>query len=291
VRHTSEGGGARLGVSTAILERGEEERPSVTALFSDITDLERLEDLKLRTERLEAVAELSASLAHEIKNPLASIRSAVEQLGGARVSAKDRAVLERLVLTESDRLSRLLSEFLDFSALKMTARERVDVNAVVRGCLVVLKQHPDVAAVEIEAELDDGPIPVVGDADLLHRALFNLVLNGAQSAGPGGRVTVRLKDERGEQGPRGTDIRHPVRITVGDTGAGISPEARARIFDPFFTTKPKGSGLGLAVVHRAVEAHAGATFVDKSPQGGAQFTILLPGVPMDAPAASAGATT
>jgi len=291
VRTTSGQGAAQLGVSTAILERGEEERPSVTALFSDITDLERLEELNVRAERLEAVAELSASLAHEIKNPLASIRSAVEQLGSTRVSAKDRAVLERLVLTESDRLSRLLSEFLDFSGLKMSARARVDLHAVVRGCLVVLKQHPDVGAVEIQTRLDDGPIPVVGDADLLHRALFNLVLNGAQSAGPGGRVTVTLKDERGEPGPRGTDIRHPVRLTVGDSGSGISPETRARIFDPFFTTKSKGSGLGLAVVHRAVEAHSGATFVDKSPEGGAQFTILLPGVPANAPPVSAGATT
>ncbi|HUF75355.1 MAG TPA: ATP-binding protein, partial [Longimicrobiales bacterium] len=290
-RTTTARGAARLGVSTAILERGEEERPSVTALFSDITDLERLEELNVRAERLEAVAELSASLAHEIKNPLASIRSAVEQLGGARVSAKDRAVLERLVLTESDRLSRLLSEFLEFSVLKMSARSEVDLHAVVRHCLAVLRQHPDVAHVEIETSLDEGPIPVIGDADLLHRALFNLVLNGAQSAGSGGRVTVALRDERDGASPGATEIEHPVRLTVGDSGPGISPEARARIFDPFFTTKPKGSGLGLAVVHRAVEAHAGATFVDRSPQGGAEFTIFLPGVPVGASALAAGAPT
>jgi signal transduction histidine kinase len=232
-----------------------------------------------------------ASLAHEIKNPLASIRSAVEQLGGDRVSRPDRAVLERLVLTESDRLSRLLSEFLDFSVLKMGARGEVDLTAVVRGCLLVLKQHPDVAGVEIVSQVDPGPVPVIGDADLLHRALFNLVLNGAQSAGPGGRVTVTLRDERQRPRPRGTDIEYPVRLSVGDSGAGITEEARARIFDPFFTTKPKGSGLGLAVVHRAVEAHAGATFVEKSPDGGAQFTIFLPGVPARAPAVGAGVTT
>jgi two-component system sensor histidine kinase PilS (NtrC family) len=289
-RTVTERGAARLGVSTAILERGGDEHPSVTALFSDITDLERLEELNVRAERLEAVAELSASLAHEIKNPLASIRSAVEQLGGARVSPKDRAVLERLVLTESDRLSRLLSEFLDFSGLKLSGQAEVDLNAVVRGCLVVLKQHPDVAPVELIARLDDGPIPVIGDADLLHRALFNLVLNGAQSAGPGGRVTVTLRDERAGPSPRGTTIEQPVRLIIGDSGAGISAEARSRIFDPFFTTKPRGSGLGLAVVHRAVEAHSGATFVDKGPDGGAQFTIFLPGAPVGSPVVGAGAS-
>ena len=274
-------GNVQLGVSTAVLERGEGESPSVTALFQDITDSERLEELNVRAERLEAVAELSASLAHEIKNPLASIRSSVEQLVGGRASASDRAVLERLVLTESDRLSRLLTEFFEFSGLKMTARDEVDLHAVLRGCLLVAKQHPDAAGVDISVELDDRPIYVVGDADLLHRALFNLVLNGAQSAGPGGRVRVALADQRDRPRPRGTSIERPVRLSVSDSGKGISPEVRGRIFDPFFTTKPKGSGLGLAVVHRAVEAHQGATFVDQAPEGGAEFVIFLPGVPAE----------
>jgi two-component system sensor histidine kinase PilS (NtrC family) len=278
----SRGGTTRLGVSTAILDRGQGEAPSVTALFQDITDLERLGELNMRAERLAAVAGLSASLAHEIKNPLASIRSAVEQLSRNRVSAEDRAVLERLVLTESDRLSRLLSEFLDFSGVKLSAREEIDLQGTVRECLMIVKQHPDTKGVEIVAELDDGPIPIDGDADLIHRALFNLVLNGAQSAGPGGRVVVTLSDQRSRPRPRGTDIENPIRLTVSDSGAGIMSDVQSRIFDPFFTTKANGSGLGLAVVHRAVEAHAGATFVEKGPEGGAQFVIFLPGVPKGA---------
>lgn len=279
----------RLGLSTAVLERGEGERPSATALFQDITDLERLDELNRRADRLEAVAALSASLAHEIKNPLASVRSAVEQLAKDRVSKADRAVLERLVLNESDRLSRLLSEFLDYSGLRMSARDEVDLTGVVRECLVAVRQHPEVQGVEVEARLDEGPIPVVGDADLLHRALFNLVLNGAQSAGPGGRVVVTLKDERNRPRPRATDIEYPARLVVGDSGPGIAPEARERIFDPFFTTRSEGSGLGLAVVHRAVEAHSGVTFVERGPEGGAQFVIFLPAVPAPARARRTGA--
>jgi two-component system, NtrC family, sensor histidine kinase PilS len=275
-------GKTRLGVSTAVLERGEDEIPSATALFQDITDLERLDELRVRAGRLEAVATLSASLAHEIKNPLASIRSSVEQLSRGRLSGEDRGVLERLVLTESDRLSRLLSEFLDYSALGMTAREELDAYALVRGCLLLVKQHPDLKGVEVVAELDDGPIPMIGDADLLHRALFNLVLNGAQSAGPGGRVVVSLQDERDRRRPRGTAIEHPIRISVGDSGPGISADERGRIFDPFFTTKASGSGLGLAVVHRAVDAHSGVTFVEESADGGAEFVIFLPGAPQSA---------
>jgi two-component system sensor histidine kinase PilS (NtrC family) len=287
--HSPEGDG-RLGVSTAVLERAESELPSATALFQDITNLERLDELKVRAQRLAAVATLSASLAHEIKNPLASIRSAVEQLGRGRLSEEDRRVLERLVLAESDRLSRLLSEFLDYSALGMGSRDVVDLHALVRGCLLVVKQHPDLEGVEVVGVLDDGPIPIVGDADLLHRALFNLVLNGAQSAGRGGRVTVTLANESERQRPRGTRIERPVRLSVGDTGPGISEEERARIFDPFFTTKDGGSGLGLAVVHRAVEVHSGATFVQESAEGGAEFVIFLPGAPEDASVEAIGAT-
>jgi two-component system sensor histidine kinase PilS (NtrC family) len=287
-RANAKRGVVQLGVSTAILERARGEAPSVTALFQDITELQRLEELKLRTERLEAVAGLSASLAHEIKNPLASIRSSVEQLGQGRISDGDRAVLQRLVLTESDRLSRLLSEFLDFSGLKMSAREEFDLHDVVRECLMVVKQHPDNEGVDIASELDEGPLPMVGDADLIHRALFNLVLNGAQSAGTGGRVVVSLEDQRDRPRPRGTDVEHPFRLTVSDSGAGIVSELRTRIFDPFFTTKPNGSGLGLAVVHRAVEEHSGATFVEQGPEGGAQFVIFLPGVPEGAPVGAGG---
>lgn len=283
-------GTAQLGVSTAVLDRGGDELPSATALFQDITDLERLDALKVRTERLEAVATLSASLAHEIKNPLASIRSAVEQLGRGRLSEADREVLERLVLSESDRLSRLLSEFLDYSGLGMAHRDELDLHTLVRGCLLVAKQHPDFEGVEVVTELDDGPIPVVGDADLLHRALFNLVLNGAQSAGPGGRVTVRLSNEPDRLRPRGTEIERPVRLSVADTGPGIAEDQRGRIFDPFFTTKSGGSGLGLAVVHRAVEAHAGVTFVQESSAGGAEFVIFLPGAPNGAGLHATGAT-
>jgi two-component system sensor histidine kinase PilS (NtrC family) len=282
-------GATHLGVSTAVLDRGGEVLPSATALFQDITDLERLEAFKVRTERLEAVATLSASLAHEIKNPLASIRSAVEQLAGGRLAEPDRQLLNRLVLAESDRLSRLLSEFLDYSVLGMAHRREVDFHSLVRGCLLVVRQHPDLDGVDVVTQLDDGPVVVVGDADLLHRALFNLVLNGAQSAGPGGRVTVRVSNEPDRRQPRGTEIERPVRLSVSDSGPGIADEVVGRIFDPFFTTKSGGSGLGLAVVHRAVEAHAGATFVQEGRDGGAEFVIFLPGAPRGADATLAGA--
>lgn len=267
-----------LGVSTAVLQRPDGSDPSATAIFQDITDLDRVEALSRRTERLEAVAELSASLAHEIKNPLASIRSAVEQLGRGTLGGDDRAVLERLVLNESDRLSRLLSEFLEFTGLRMGRSEKVDLAKVVRECVDVVRQHPDAAdGVTFAVHGADGPCPLPGDEDLLHRSVFNLLLNAAQFSAPQGTVRLRL-DRPGRAVPReAAGVPEPVRLSIRDTGPGVDDEEKARIFDPFYTTRSSGSGLGLAVVHRAVEAHDGAVLVESPPGGGAEFVIYLPG--------------
>ena len=272
------GGQITLGISTTVLEGGEGEEPSVTAIFQDITDLERVELLNRQNERLEAVAELSASLAHEIKNPLASIRSAVEQLDNASLAGDDRSLLQRLVLSESDRLSRLLSEFLEFSGMQISAEAGVDFAGVVRDAIVLVKQHPDAeAGGVIESEGVDEPLILPGDSDLLHRLVFNLILNAVQFSGPDGRVRVSLQDYSGPGEPRGTSVVSPVRLSVQDSGPGIRAEDLGRIFDPFFTTRDGGSGLGLAVVHRAVKAHDGALFVEDAPDGGAHFSVYLPG--------------
>ena len=266
-----------LGISTTVLSR-EDGEPSVTAIFQDITDLERVAELNRRNERLEAVAELSASLAHEIKNPLASIRSAVEQLGNPELAADDRALLQGLVVNESDRLSRLLSEFLEFSRVRIGQVEQVDINRVVRDVCALARQHPEAdGGIVIRPEGAEGEFRIPGDADLIHRALFNLVLNGIQFAGEGGEVVVRVS--RGDVPPdeRGVSIPAPVRISVQDTGPGIEPARLSRVFDPFFTTRPGGSGLGLAMVHRAVEAHTGVVLVNSKSDRGAEFVIYLPG--------------
>ncbi|MCA9753874.1 MAG: HAMP domain-containing histidine kinase, partial [Gemmatimonadetes bacterium] len=202
----------------------------VDAFNRMVADLERQRGELSRLERAAAWRDLARTLAHEIKNPLASIRSAVEQLGGERLSSDDRGVLQRLVLNESDRLSRLLSEFLDYSGLKLGASRPIDLRETVLECMTAVSQHPDVSVVDVSVDAGVEPVPIVGDADLLHRALFNLVLKAAQSAGPGGRVAVTLRDDRERVSPRGTAIRHPVRLSVADSGPGIDPELAGRIF-------------------------------------------------------------
>jgi two-component system sensor histidine kinase PilS (NtrC family) len=267
-----------LGVSTTILDRNPALPPSVTAIFQDITDQDRLEVLNRRAERLEAVAELSASLAHEIKNPLASIRSAVEQISRGNLGGEDRATLERLVVSESDRLSRLLSDFIDFSALRMGKTRSLDLAELARDCITLVKQNPDVGeGIRFKGVGLDQVLPVPGDGDLLHRVVFNLVLNAAQFAGPAGIVRVELQGPGECVAPAGTRVREPVCLRIADSGPGVAPEDLPRIFDPFYTNRPGGSGLGLSLVHRAVEAHQGAVLVDRAREGGAEFSIFLPG--------------
>jgi two-component system sensor histidine kinase PilS (NtrC family) len=263
--------------TTTMVAAGSPDQLSATVIFQDISDNKRLEELRMRTERLEAVAELSASLAHEIKNPLASIRSAVEQLALSAEAGEDERTLGRLIVRESDRLSRLLSEFLDFARVRVTRGSRVDIGGIARAAANLAAGFPDAEKqVAVACDIPDEPVLMEGDEDLLHRAIFNIVLNAVQASPDGGTVRVELVELRGDQLPRGVLFPDDaLALHVMDEGPGIPAEVRERVFDPFFTTKPGGTGLGLPIVHRAVDAHRGVVLVDSSPRG-TRFSVLLP---------------
>jgi two-component system sensor histidine kinase PilS (NtrC family) len=268
-----------IGMTTTRLEAPEGERPPATAIFTDISDQKRLEDLKVRTERLEAVAELAASLAHEIKNPLASIRSSVEQLTRAAGRGEDEDVLGRLVLRESDRLSRLLSEFLDFARMRVAMPRPVDLRQVAESAAGIVRQHP-ASSGGTEIVVTGACPPVNGDDDMLHRMTVNLMLNAVQAAGGTVRVEVEIGEVEEVTFPDGT--RGPAAsLCVRDDGPGLPADVHARLFQPFVSRRPGGIGLGLAVVHRVVEAHDGLVTVESTPGTGTVFTVLLPqpGVP------------
>ncbi|MCC7055041.1 MAG: PAS domain-containing protein [Gemmatimonadaceae bacterium] len=268
-----------LGITVTFLRRDDgEDAGSATAIFSDISDQKKLEDLHLRAGQLEAVSELAASLAHEIKNPLASIRSAVEQLGRMPSADEDTGALTRLVVRESDRLARLLTEFLDFARVRVTQVEPVDLAALVRDIVNLVAAHPDRSVrTQLVFESDADEQRMDGDSDLLHRAIFNLVLNAAQAVDGAGTVRVVLQAATVDTVPGGVlPDGGALRLMIEDDGPGMTDEVREKIFTPFFTTKPRGSGLGLPVVHRAIEAHRGVVLVDSSPGSGTRFTIILP---------------
>ncbi|MFI5279862.1 MAG: nitrogen regulation protein NR(II) [Gemmatimonadales bacterium] len=266
-----------LGVSTTAVHAKDGSSPSVTAIFKDISDEKRLEALHLRTERLEAVAEIAASLAHEIKNPLASIRSAVEQLARTAPAGADEKVLGSLVMKESDRLSRLLTEFLDFTRVRVTRSAPVDLVAVAEQGIRLARQHPDCpAAASITLAAASRPVKIDGDEDLLHRVVFNLVLNAVQAAPGNAKITVEVGTPEEGTVPPGARIEAPRLLRVSDEGPGVSADIMPRLFEPFVTGRPGGTGLGLAIVQRAVQAHRGVIFCDSTTGKGTVFTIFVP---------------
>ena len=239
------------------------------------SDLRRL---LVRAERLEGIAEMIASLAHEIKNPLASIRSAVEQLSRMPRASEDEKTLSALVQRESDRLARVLSEFLDFARTGMTRIETLDIKAIARNAAQLASSQPGIAdGVKIVDKFPSSPMTMEGDEDLMHRAIFNLLLNAVQASPPNREVLLEGGELQPHQLPKG----HPefaagaFGLLVTDQGPGIAPGIRDRLFDPFVTTKPGGSGLGLSIVQRAVQAHGGLVTVSQ-PGEETRFTIVLP---------------
>jgi PAS domain S-box-containing protein len=266
-----------IGFTTTAVRAGEGAPPSVTAILQDISDARRLEELRLRTERLEAVAEISASLAHEIKNPLASIRSAVTQLSRLAPAGADERVLAGLIVRESDRLSTLLTEFLDFSRVRVTRSARLDLVEVAERGIQLARQHPDYTAdAQIMLEAQERPVMVEGDEDLLHRVVFNLVLNAVQAAPAAADVRVRVTAAAGDDLPGEVVMEAPRLLRVSDRGPGVAPEVLKRLFEPFVTGRPGGTGLGLAIVQRAVQAHRGLIFCDTVRGQGTTFSVFLP---------------
>jgi two-component system sensor histidine kinase PilS (NtrC family) len=264
-----------VGLTTTTLEAQAGGPPRVTAIFTDISDSKRLEELRLRAERLEAVAELSSSLAHEIKNPLASIRSSVEQLSRAPRANPDEMFLTGLIVRESDRLARLLSEFLDFSRVRVTESVPVDLHQVAGDAIRLVREHPECGD-DVVISLEGTVTPMEGDEDLLHRVVSNLVLNAVQASGKGAQISVRTGRPAPQELPAGAGIENPVSLVVTDNGPGVPESVRPRLFEPFVTGRVGGTGLGLAIVQRAVEAHRGLVLVDTQVGRGTTFTVYFP---------------
>jgi signal transduction histidine kinase len=234
--------------------------------------------LTIRAERLEGVAEMSASLAHEIKNPLASIRSAVEQLSRIPRATEDEKILGSLVQRESDRIARVLTEFLDFARTGVNRVQSLDLAAISRNAARLAIAQPGVAdGVRVVDRFPSTPMLIDGDEDLIHRAIFNLLLNAVQASPPNREVRIEGGSLQPHQLPAGHEqfSEGAYGIVVIDQGTGIAPQIRDRLFDPFVTTRTGGSGLGLSIVQRAVQAHGGLITV--SPPGEeTRFTIVLP---------------
>jgi two-component system sensor histidine kinase PilS (NtrC family) len=267
-----------LGYSTFPLV-GADAAPLGTAIiFQDLTRLRAMEEAVRRSARLADLGGVAAGLAHELRNPLASISGAVELLrSGAPVAEDDRRLMD-IVLKEADRLNELVTGFLQFARPAPPKRTRVDLASVLDETLSVFTHDPAAARLRLERDLHAASVDC--DAGQMRQVLWNLLLNSAQAL-----TDVRRGDGRSGRILVGCapSSNGGATFSVEDDGPGIAPAERERVFLPFHTTKERGTGLGLATVHRIVDAHGGQVIVSSARWGGACFTVCLPG---GAPAAA-----
>jgi len=230
-----------------------------------------------RADRLSALGELSAGMAHEIRNPLGSIRGAAEILQDDYGPDTPKHEFIQILLKETDRLNKIVQEFLSFARPKPPELKQEDVNEVIESVLTLTAQPVRAARVVVEKRLDRSIGKRDLDAGLLKQAFLNLILNAVQAMPEGGTMTV-------------TSARHDrgIEVNISDTGTGISAENRKRLFSPFFTTKQDGTGLGLAITFRIIQNHRGTIDVDSIPGKGTTFTVRIPADPRQGAAEHAG---
>jgi two-component system sensor histidine kinase PilS (NtrC family) len=259
-----------LGVSVSPLRDVREQVIGRVINFQDLTELKRLEQHMRRAERLATVGQLAAGVAHEIRNPLASISGSIELLRQAPQVSEDDRSLMTIVTREIDRLNALITDLLDYANPRPPQVVEFDLVVLVDETLQVARQDRALADIALTVTAP-ARLPIAADPAQLRQVLWNLVRNAADAAAAGGRhVGVTIRDEPAVAG---------VAIEVTDDGPGIPAEQVARIFDPFFTTKRRGTGLGLATCHALVADHAGRIDVDSAPGRGTTMIVRLPARP------------
>ncbi|MBI4240338.1 MAG: PAS domain S-box protein [Candidatus Rokubacteria bacterium] len=259
-----------LGISFWPLRSGEGELGGLIGICQDLSEIKQMEQRMRQADRLATIGRLAANIAHEIRNPLAAVSGAIEQLARELTLDDTRDRLMQIVLRESGRLNRIVAEFLEYARPAPLQRQAVNLAELLDEVILLLERHPLSANVKIVREYAP-EVPEQLDPHQLRQALWNLCVNAVQAMPDGGELTVGARVRDGV-GPR-------LEVWVTDTGEAIASEDLPHIFEPFFSTKPDGSGLGLAVVHRVVQDHGGEVEVRTVPGAGTTFTLNLPADP------------
>jgi two-component system sensor histidine kinase PilS (NtrC family) len=264
---TPEGFAVRIGFSVSLLFSEENEASGLIITFQDLTEIRSMEESIRRKDRLAAVGRIAAGLAHEIRNPLGAMRGAVQMLGSASLSETSKQELMNIVLKESDRLNAIITNFLDYARPPAAEFKDLDLKhlieetaALIRHGIEVLPEH------ELITELPDHPVWVSADAAQLKQVFWNLSRNAFKAMPSGGRLTIGLALIPNRR----------ARITISDTGCGMSQDQVERLFEPFSESTTGGTGLGLSIVYQIVKDHNGSINVRSKEGSGTTISIDLP---------------
>jgi len=274
----AEGRPLHLGLSVSVLLDAEGRPSGHVVIFQDITGIVQMEQELRQKERMAAVGELAAGIAHEVRNPLASMSGSVQMLQASLADddAEQRRLMD-IVMRETDRLDHLIGDFLLYARPRPPKPEPVALAALTEDLRdMYASACPE--GVTARFTVPEGLLVWV-DPDQLRQLLWNLLLNGGEGAcvpAQEGACVPAQEGAGGDRNPEEGEGSPSVEIVVSDDGIGIDPELLDRVFEPFFTTKPRGSGLGLALVHRIVEANAGTLGVESERSKGARFRLRFP---------------
>ena len=256
-----------LQVSATLLHDEDQTFLGHVLLFKDLSEVQALRREIARNQRLASIGRLAAGVAHEIRNPLSSIKGFATYFKERYRENKDDQQTADIMIQEVERLNRVVGQLLEFARPINISRKPTSIAAIIEDSLRLVEREAFRKNIKIETRFSSPVNEVFIDPDRINQVLLNLYLNAIEAMENGGRLSVvLLLDEEKKW----------IKISVKDTGAGIKKEELAHIFDPYFTTKPSGTGLGLAIVHNIINAHDGKMKVESNPEKGTTITLFLP---------------
>ncbi len=262
-----EGFVVRIGYSVSLLFSETNDATGLIITFQDLTEIRSMEESVRRKDRLAAVGRVAAGLAHEIRNPLGAMRGAIQVLDSSTPRETTQASLMEIILKESDRLNRIITNFLDYARPVAGEFTQTDVGEAIKDTLSLLKHSPDVMQNHtLNAEVPAGPIMISADGTQLKQIFWNLARNAIQAMPDGGEFKVEVSAIPNNR----------VRIVFADTGVGMSPDQVEQLFEPFSGSTTGGTGLGLSIVYQIVRDHNGAINVRSMLGEGTKITVELP---------------
>jgi two-component system sensor histidine kinase PilS (NtrC family) len=263
---TPNGLALRLGFSIAPLSGESGETSGMVITFQDLTDIRALEETSRRQDRMAAVGRLAASIAHEIRNPLAAMRGSIQMLRSEMEGDTEQAQLMEIILRESDRLNKIVADYLNYARPQPAELKNVDIRALVADTFKLLRNSAELSPGHVlEENLPNRPAIVSGDPEQLKQVCWNIARNALKAMPEGGKFSVSLAAVDGNR----------QRLSFSDTGCGMSPEQVERLFEPF-TSTTGGTGLGLSIVYQIIRDHSGTINVRSRLGEGTTITVELP---------------
>jgi two-component system sensor histidine kinase HydH len=255
-----------LDLTLSALLDSDQKQSGFLFLFKDLTQINELKQQLETNKRLAAIGKLAAGVAHEIRNPLSSIKGFATYFGRRYKDNDSDRETAQIMVDEVDRLNRSITQLLEFAKPMSVEKKRVNLEALINHSLKLISRDMETARITADIDLQTGRTDIVTDEDRVTQVLLNLYMNALQAMAPGGTLEIKVSEPDKSR----------IAVDVCDDGCGMDEGVLEGIFDPYFTTKPTGTGLGLSIAHRIMEKLGGSICVESAPGAGTCFKLFFP---------------